>query len=192
MLHKLLEVMRSFSRFCALLFLVLMVNCPTIAQNCDSVQFFTINQNLVRLMKEHYLLSSNKITVINFTAINNKFFVSITQDSYSEFARLFNVEFSTDSILGFFEYDNCQGILLGAITPLIKKEKVQNTPTWFIECISKKEHVFIKGSDPDIPLCFSGWPVIQNYLINRNARKVDFINYREMQVSEDYYVAPIY
>ncbi len=141
-------------------------------------------------MKKYHLLSSEKITVVNFSKSKNKILISIAQDYYREFARLFNVEFSTDSILGFFEYDNCQGILLGTITPLIKKEKEQIQPTWFTERISQKEHVVIKDCNTDVPLFIPGWPLINNYSINHNARKVTFVNYREMRLSVDYYVCP--
>lgn len=182
--------MKVFVRLQALLFLVLMFVCSAIAQNCDSVQFFSLNHNLIRQMKEHYLISPNKVCVINFTKSKNKFLVSISQDRYSEFGRLFNIEFSTDSILGFFEYDDFQGIILGAMTPLIKKEKIQTQPVWFTEGISKKEHLFVQASGSDIPPCFSKSPLVEYYLINRNARKMSFVNFREFRISMDYYVFP--
>ena len=171
------------------LFLLILVYCVnSVAQCNDSVYFYSVNKTLLTNIEQQQLLSPNKITIINFSKVKNKYLISVTQDYYSEFARLFNVEFCTDSILGFFEIDNCKGILLGTNNSLIHRKETQVQPLWFVEGIKYENHVFVDTVSLTVPLYFTKFPIIHYFLITRRGRIIRYINYREMKLSRDYYL----
>lgn len=172
-----------------MLFLLILVYCVNSAAQCnDSVYFYSLNKTLLTNIEQQQLLSPNKITIINFSKVKNKYLISVTQDYYSEFARLFNVEFCTDSILGFFEIDNCKGILLGTNNSLIHRKETQVHPLWFVEGIKYKNHVFVDTVSLTEPLYFTEFPTIHYFLITRRGRIIRYINHREMKLSSDYYL----
>lgn len=169
-----------------MLFLLMLVCCVNLAAQCsDSVYFYALNKTLLTNIEQQQLLSSNKITIINFSKVKNKYLISVTQDYYREFARMFNVEFCTDSILGFFEIDNYNGILLGTNNPLIYRGEKQLQPIWFVE--GYKEYVSIDTVSLTEPLYFTNFPIIHYFLITRKGRIIKQIGHREMKVSKDYY-----
>lgn len=171
------------------LFFLIFVNCDnSAAQYNDSVCFYSLNKTLLTNIKQQQLLSPNKITIVNFSKVKNKYLISVTQDYYSEFARLFNVEFCTDSILGFFEIDNCKGILLGTNNPLIHRKEIQMQPLWFVDGVKYKNHVFVDTLSLTEPLYFTEFPTIHFFLITRRGRMIKYINHREMKLSRDYYL----
>lgn len=171
------------------LFLLILVYCVnSVAQCNDSVYFYSVNKTLLTNIEQQQLLSPNKITIINFSKVKNKYLISVTQDYYSEFARLFNVEFCTDSILGFFEIDNCMGILLGTKNSLIYRKETQVQPLWFVEGIKYENHVFVDTVSLTEPLYFTKFPIIHYFLITRRGRIIRYINHREMKLSRDYYL----
>ena len=180
--------MRSYLKTLVLFILIGVYCANSAAQSNDSVCYFSLNQTLLTNIKQQKLLSPNKITFIYFCKVKNKYLISVTQDYHSEFARLFNIEFCTDSILGFFEIDNCKGILLGVDNPLIYRKETQVQPIWFVEGIIYKNHVFVDTVSLTEPLYFTEFPIIHYFLITRRGRIIRYINHREMNLSRDYYL----